>query len=394
MNSTLFQSILQDRKIAYAITDRSLNVVAVDGAANIFSPNQHTWLGRSLLELAPELIGSEGVLADILAGELPRFQIGWVNRDTADGQTIYLTLVHLPRQTRNGRITGLIHVAEDVTEMGKVEQQLTQQRNELRLLQAQLARQNVELGAVNAELQQLDEIKSMFISVAAHELRTPLGLISGYVEVLLDEDLGSLAQNQRDYLEVIQHNSQRLLHLTHELLDITRIEMGRVELVLKPIDLSALIEAVTAEYSLQLEAKAQRLTIEATSSLPPALGDEARTAQIIGNLLTNAHKYTPSGGEISIKLSLAQEEGFLQLSIADTGVGIAAEDQAKLFSRFFRAGSSQLMGAKGAGLGLYIARSLIELHGGRIWFESELGRGTTFYLTFPIADQPIQAEPA
>lgn len=382
---SLFQSILEDRKIAFALTDRSLNVVAVKGAANIFSTDRQTWVGRSLLELAPELIGSEDVLAGILAGELPRFQLGWINRDTPDGQTIYLTLVHLPRRTRSGQITGLVHLAEDVTEMGALEQQLTQQRNELRLLQAQLARHNVELGAINAELQQLDQIKSAFISVAAHELRTPLGLINGYLEVLLDEDLGPMAPNQREYLEIVQRNTQRLLNLTHDLLDITRIEAGRVELVLQPTDLTALTEKIAAEFRLQIEAKAQQLTLEIPIGLPLALCDEARATQIIANLLSNANKYTLQQGQIRISLTPAEEEGFLQLSITDNGVGVAPDDQAKLFSRFFRAGSASQTTAKGAGLGLYITRALVELHGGRIWFESTPGLGTTFHVTFPIA---------
>lgn len=381
----LFQSILEDRKIAYAVTDRRLNVVAVKGAANIFSTTGQTWVGRSLLELAPELIGSEDVLAGILAGQLNRFQLGWVNRDTADGQTIYLTLVHLPRRTRTGQITGLVHLAEDVTEMGALEQQLTQQRNELRLLQDQLARQNVELGVINAELKQLDQIKSTFISVAAHELRTPLGIINGYLEVLLDEDLGPVASNQREYLEIVQRNTQRLLNLTHDLLDITRIEAGRVELVLQPTDLAALTEKIAAEFSLQLEAKAQQLNLEIPIGLPLAFCDEARATQIITNLLSNASKYTLRQGQIRINLAPAEEEGFLQLTITDNGVGIAPEDQDKLFSRFFRAGSASQTTAKGAGLGLYITRALVELHGGRIWFESEPGFGTTFHVTFPIA---------
>lgn len=381
----LFQSILEDRKIAFALTDRRLNVVAVKGAANIFSTHRQTWVGRPLLELAPELIGSEDVLAGILAGELSRFQLGWVNRDTPDGQTIYLTLVHLPRLTRTGQITGLVHLAEDVTEMGTLEQQLTQQRNELRLLQAQLARQNVELGAINAELQQLDQIKSTFISVAAHELRTPLGLINGYVEVLLDEDLGPLAPNQREYLEIAQRNTQRLLNLTHALLDITRIEAGRVELVLQPTDMAALVKKIAAEFRLQLETKAQSLNLQIQADLPLALCDEARATQIITNLLSNASKYSLQGGRISISLAPAEEEGFLQLSFADNGVGIAPDDQDKLFSRFFRAGSARQTTVQGAGLGLYITRALIELHGGRIWFESKLSFGTTFHITFPIA---------
>jgi signal transduction histidine kinase len=255
-------------------------------------------------------------------------------------------------------------------------------------LQDQLTRQNAELAAANVELRRLDELKSAFVSVAAHELRTPLAPIRGYVEVLLDEDVGRLNDDQREYLETVERSARRLLTLTGNLLDVTRIEAGRVELVLQPTDLSALVKAIAVEYGRQLEGRAQQFTLLIPSDLPPALCDEARAAQIIGNLLSNASKYTSQGGQIVVTVRPAEEDGFIKVSVADTGVGIPVEDQPKLFTRFFRAQSAVLTRASGAGLGLYIVRSLIELHGGRIWFESELGKGSTFYVTFPIADRP------
>jgi len=147
MDAAIAQLILQDRKIAYAITDHDLNVVEVGGVVAIFHGGDKTILGRSLLDLVPELVSSEAVLADILGGELPRFELAWVNRETAEGQTLYLTLVTLPHRDRTGQITGLIHLMQDVTEMGTIDQQLAQSRNELRLLQDRLARQNLELAA-------------------------------------------------------------------------------------------------------------------------------------------------------------------------------------------------------------------------------------------------------
>lgn len=389
MDSSITQLILQDRKIAYVITDPNLKILAVNDAANILPSGYQASLGCSLLDLEPELIGCEEALADVLAGKLPRFELAWVNRETAAGQTIYLTLVELPHRDPEGRIIGLIHLVEDVTEVGVLHQWLAQQRNELRLLRDQLARQNLELAAANAELQRLDELKSMFVSIAAHELRTPLTLIRGYGEMLLDGDLGPLADTQRDCLEIIERSASRLLTITSELLDVTRIETGRIELVLKPVDLPTLVRAMTAEFGPELEARSQRLTLRIPSSLPPALGDETRAAQIIGNLLSNASKFTPQGGLITVDVALAEESGFLQVSVTDNGVGISAGDQAKLFNRFFRAASPPSTEAKGAGLGLYITRALVELHGGRIWFESELGRGSTFHVTFPAADRPV-----
>lgn len=389
MDSSITQLILQDRKIAYVVTDPNLKILAVSDEANILPSGYQASLGCSLLDLEPELIGCEEALADVLAGELPRFELAWVNRETPAGQTIYLTLVELPHRNQEGRITGLIHLVEDVTEVGVLNQWLAQQRNELRLLRDQLARQNLELAAANTELQRLDELKSMFVSIAAHELRTPLTLIRGYGEMLLDGDLGPLADKQRDCLEIIERSASRLLTITSNLLDVTRIETERIELVLKPIDLPTLVQTLAAEFGPELQARVQRLTLRASSDLPPALGDETRAAQIIGNLLSNASRYTSQGGLITVDVTLAEEAGFLQISVADNGVGISAGDQAKLFSRFFRAESPPSTEARGAGLGLYITRALIELHGGRIWFESELGRGSTFHVTFPVADRPV-----
>ena len=388
MNSTITQSILQDREIAYAITDRDLTVVEVGGAAGIIGDDQSACLGRSLPDLVPELIGGEELLASILSGKLPRFELAWVNRETAEGHTTYLNIVDLPYHDHSGQIAGILHLVQDVTEMGMVDQQLAQHRNELRLLRDQMARQNLELAAANAELRRLDEIKSTFVSVAAHELRTPLSPIRGYVEVLLEEELGPLNDGQHEYLEIVRRSVDRLLNTTNNLLDVTRIEAGRVELVLQPTDLPALVETVAAECAPQLEARAQRLTLRISPGLPPALCDKTRATQVIGNLLSNASKYTPRDGLISIGLALAEEEGFLQVSVADNGVGIPVEDQPELFARFFRARNAALSSASGTGLGLYIARSLVELHGGRIWFESEPGEGSTFYVTFPIADGP------
>ena len=388
MDPRVNQLILQDRLIAYVMTDLNLTVVEIYDTAGICFQDPMAGPGRTLLNLVPELIGSELVLADVLAGRLPRLELAWVNRETAEGQTLYLNMVDLPYRNSGGQIVGLLHVVEDVTERGSLEQRLTQNHNELRLLKDQLARQNLELAAANAELRLLDEMKTMFVSVAAHELRTPLASIKGYIEVLLDEDLGPLNDGQRDYVQIVEGGADRLLHITNSLLDVTRIETGRVELELRPTDLVTLARAVATEYGLQLEAKAQQLTLHASPDLPPVLCDKTRTMQIIGNLLSNASKYTPQGGRITISLAPADVASFVQVSVTDNGVGIAPEDQARLFGRFFRAGSAAQTGAGGTGLGLYITRSLVELHSGRIWFESTPGKGSTFHATFPIADGP------
>jgi signal transduction histidine kinase len=294
-------------------------------------------------------------------------------------------MVELPYWDEQGQIAGLVHLVQDSTEAGCLQQQLSQHRNELRLAQEQLARQNLDLAAANAELRRLDELKSNFVGVAAHELRSPLAVIQGYAEMLADGDAGPLSEGQHEYLAAIQKGAQRLLQITSSLLDVTRIEAGRVDLVLQPTDLPALVWTAAAELQPQLTAKRQVLTQHHAPALPPALCDPTRTAQIVSNLISNAIKYTPEQGHISIAVQAAAEEGFLQVSVTDDGVGIAPEDQGQVFKRFFRAANVIQTRAGGTGLGLYIARALVELHGGRIWLSSEPGKGSTFYVTLPIA---------
>ncbi|NLE46292.1 MAG: PAS domain-containing protein [Chloroflexi bacterium] len=389
MDDEVIQSILHDRKIAYAVTDRDLRVLEAKGSIQALRGALESIVGRSLVELAPELIGIEAVLGDIVDGVVPRFELAWVNRETVAGDKVYLSMVILPHYDREARITGLVHLMQDVTEMGMIDQQLAQSRNELQLLQDRLRQRNLELAAANAELQRVDEIKSTFVSVAAHELRSPLTSISGYVEMLLDADFGPLTESQRERLSIVQGSARRLLTTTEALLDLTRIEAGRVQLMLQPTDLSTLVERVIAEFEPQLKAKAQRLTVRAITDLPPALCDAARVVQIVSNLLSNASRYSPPGGSITVSLTPANEDGFLQVSVEDMGAGVRPEDRDMVFRRFFRSEGARRSEADGAGLGLYIARSLVELHGGQIWFDSEVGEGSTFHVTFPVADTRV-----
>ena len=386
MNPEVAQRIVEERKIAYALVDRDLNVVKVGGAVSAFDDLDASCVGLPLLDLVPEFVGSDDLLSDILEGGLPQFQLAKVNRETAAGQTYYVDLTELPYVDASGQIAGLIHLVQDVTETGTLEQEITQQRNELHLLQRELRQRNVELAAANTELRRLDELKSQFVSVAAHELRNPLTAILGYVELLLDEGFGPLLDQQREFVGIVHRAGRRLLDITNDLLDVTRIEVGRIELVLQPTDLGALVSRVIAEYNVQREEKAQQLDLHVVPDLPAGLCDETRTAQVVGNLFSNAVKYTGEGGQITVRVDRAAQEGYLLVSVADTGMGISAEDQTKLFSRFFRTDGARTSGVGGTGLGLYVTRSLVELHGGRIRLESEVGKGSTFYVTFAVAD--------
>ncbi len=385
--SVIAQAILQDKQIAFAITDYNLTITELNDTLDFFhSPLTHTAVGTPLTRLVPELFGSDDTLDDILSGKLPRFELSCINRETRDGKAQYLNLICLPHKDSNGRIRGILFLVQDISEVGDIQQQLTQHRNDLRLLQKQLVEQNINLVSANRELQRLSDMKSTFVSIAAHELKSPLTAIVGYSELLLDGTYGELNAEQVEVLQIMLQSAGRLQDIAETLLLTAKIDTGRIELTLQPMDMAALINDLIKEFAPQVNAQSHNLTFNAEPNLPYALCDKDQAQLIISNLLGNATKYTAPEGQIDINLSSANGSGFLQVSVADTGMGIPRKDQDKLFERFFRAANASMTGASGTGLGLYIVKSLVELHGGQIWFESEENKGTTFYVTFPIAD--------
>jgi signal transduction histidine kinase len=218
--------------------------------------------------------------------------------------------------------------------------------------------------------------------VAAHELRTPLASISGYIEMLLDGDAGALNDRQTEFLKVVDGSAQRLLRITRDLLDAARLESGRMELILRPADFAGLVDEVLAELRPQLEARGQFVAFNAAPDLPLALIDRGRAAQVLANLLSNASKFGPI--DSSIRIDLRGESGWLQVSVTDQGPGVPPADEERLFQPFERGAGARVRAQPGVGLGLYISRSLVELHGGRLWLRSLKGGGTSFFATFPV----------
>jgi PAS domain S-box-containing protein len=230
---------------------------------------------------------------------------------------------------------------------------------------------------------ELDRMKTEFVSQVSHELRTPLTAIKGFTEMLLDGDAGDVNDEQQEYLNIVKSNVDRLVALINDLLDISRIESGRIKLDLGPINLSEIITSVVTTMRPLLEGKSQTLTTDVASDLPMAMGDRDRVVQVVTNLVSNAHKYTQSGGQI--RVSAQRDEEFLRVAVKDNGMGIPAEDIPKLFTRFFRVDSSLTREIGGTGLGLSIVKSIVELQGGRVSVESELEHGSTFAFTLPVA---------
>ncbi|MBN1813771.1 MAG: response regulator, partial [Anaerolineae bacterium] len=235
---------------------------------------------------------------------------------------------------------------------------------------------------VTAEVE-AERAKSEFVSTVSHELRTPMTSIKGYADLLLMGAVGSLTDEQERFLTIIKSNTDRLTLLVNDLLDISRIESGRLILTPKVVHVDDLVAQVIAA----MEARAAERELELRSDLPSVLPeifvDPDRVIQVLTNLVGNACRYTPSGGEVVV--SASAHDGEIQVSVRDTGIGISEEDQQRLFSRFFRSDDPTVQEAPGTGLGLSITKSLVEMHGGRIWVESELGHGSTFTFSLPTA---------
>lgn len=384
-------AILRHHLIAFLIASRDLNVLAVGGTdlteLGMASPT------GSLLTMLPELSGGEAELQLIAEGGAPALTIEYLRRDAPDGAPRYYA-VHVVAYSNSPPGAGLLVTIRDVTPEGLRHQELTQRTNESVLLREQIDRKNLDLAAANLELRQLAEIKSNFVAVTAHELRNPLTAALGYLDLLGESGEAILSAEQRQMVGLIQNQLRRLSGISGELLDLARLEAGRMELHLAPTDLELVVRMVIAENNSVFATRDQNVAVEIAEGMPASLIDEPRIAQVIDNLLSNASKFTPPGGRITVRLAPDREQGQVIVSVSDTGVGIAPEDQDQLFQRFFRTRPAQGMGVGGTGLGLSIARAFVELHGGQIWCESAPGQGSTFYVSLPTTSGPPTVFPA
>lgn len=231
----------------------------------------------------------------------------------------------------------------------------------------------------------LEKIKDEFITVVSHQLRTPISEIQWGIDLLLKEKIGNLNEKQKNQLEEVLEINKRLLGLVDDFLNAARIEEGRFLEKLKPFSLEAILEHIVLLFGQQAKKKSIELEVKKpVFPLPFVKMDVEKIKLAIENLLDNAIKYTLEGGKVTISLEETPDGKDIIFSIKDTGIGIPKEDQERVFSKFFRAKNAQRLEPSGTGLGLYVAKNIIEAHGGKIWFESEEGKGTTFYFTLPI----------
>jgi signal transduction histidine kinase len=271
--------------------------------------------------------------------------------------------------------------------------ELEEKREELERLNGQLIASNAELNEANARLRELAEMREEFLALTTHDLRSPLTVISGVISFLTSGRLGELSPEQKNMVAMMERNTQNLIELVNDLLDAAKLESGSLQLELADVDLASLINEICEPFAQLAREKGLALTQEAVpAGLPPCVrADRAKLRRVIVNLLSNALKFTPRGGRVSVRVEPAGERE-VRIAVADTGVGIAADDLPLLFDKYEQARHRATRGEKGTGLGLYITRQLVELHGGQIQVESEVGRGSTFSFTLPVAGNDTNAD--
>jgi PAS domain S-box-containing protein len=326
------------------------------GAEIIFGYGKQEMIGQDLSILLPaervhELSEMRAQVA--ISGALRDIE---VRSKKKDGVIIDLSLSVSPIANIDGQTVGFLRVAKDITEKKRYEQRL----------------------------KDLDKLKSDFVSSVSHELRTPLTAIKGSVDNMLDGITGPLNEKQTRYLIRVKSNADRLARLINDLLDLSRIEAG---ISLKPANIS--VSAIAKEVAESLRPVAAEklidIAVESPVEAAAAWADPDRLAQIFMNLVGNAIKFSPANGKVTI--SFEQDHRWIKVSVADTGAGIAADQADKIFDKFYQITQAEKPKAKGTGLGLSIAKALVEMHGGKIWLESEPTGGTTFSFTLP-AKQP------
>ena len=259
--------------------------------------------------------------------------------------------------------------------------------------QSSLAIQNArlfrEIEDKSRQIEAANRHKSEFLANMSHELRTPLNAIIGFSEVLQEKLFGELNEKQAEYTDDILSSGRHLLSLINEILDLSKVEAGRMELELAKFDLPLAIDNARTFVRERVTKHGIKLDVTIDERLGEYVGDERKIKQILLNLLSNAVKFTPEGGRISI--NARQINGSVQISVTDTGIGIAPEDQARIFEEFRQVGTDHVHKSEGTGLGLTLAKKFVELHGGTIWVESEVGKGSTF--TFTLPQKPMSQQP-
>ena len=292
--------------------------------------------------------------------------------------------VRYPVVDAGGDVFGIGAIYLDITRQKRVEA-------ELRAAREQLQARAQELGASNDQLRELDRLKTDFVASVSHELRTPLTSIRGYAEMLKDGSVDSTSGMGQRFVEIIDRNSERLLGLIEDLLILSRMDSGAYQLLDQSVSVPEIVSAVTTMLRPTLEQAGVGLDVRLGTDLPDIPGDRDQLERVLLNLLTNAVKFSSGGDTVTVSASV--EGKYLRLAVQDSGIGIAPEDQRRLFTRFFRASTARERAIPGTGLGLAVVKGIVERHRGVIHVDSAPGRGTIMTVELPLS-APDGAQPS
>jgi PAS domain S-box-containing protein len=352
------RAILESIADGVVVADAQGRVIMANAAAErIFETSRAELIGRGISQVYKGLFQEEGPLSGVTSPS----EVGFLQSTFELGEKTIrgsLAPVYLPE----GELLGVVAVFRDITR---------------------------EAAAERA--------KSRFITTVSHELRTPMTSVKGYVDLLIGGKAGEVEATQKRFLSTIKINADRMINIINNMIYISELEGAPFQISMKPTDVTEQINEAVAAIREQLEVRDLALSLEVADDLPLARADPTRLRQVLDNLLSNACKFTYPGGQITIGAHLYEGDGvevdslgFLLVSVADTGVGIAPEEHEKIFEPFYCAENPLEVEAGGVGVGLTIARSLVQAHGGRMWVESELGQGSVFYFTLPLSEQEDQ----
>ncbi len=278
-------------------------------------------------------------------------------------------------------IFSLKNIEEMQNKLAKFEQNVEEYNVGTKLL----IRRDLELSRANEKLQKLDEVKSNFISIVAHQLRTPLSGVKWTLSMLLSGDMGPLNNDQKTFLMKSYESNTRMITLVNDMLVADGIQSGRVHYGFKHMDIVDLMDNVLFEVSPQATKRSITIAYKNKfADLPQAYADPETMRAVLQNLLENSIKYTMDGGKIEIDVK--KDNNYLVVSVADNGIGVPQDQVKNIFEKFFRARNAIKQETDGSGLGLYIAKTIIEKNGGKIWLDSTEGKGSTFYFTVPLEE--------
>ena len=353
----------EEKKMTAIVNSLAEGLVLVDGNHRVLHINP---AAEHLLNVGADQVGEELTLIvqDITLARALKESEGQISLNetvnlevTSDyvGETSTLRIVASPFLDEAGAVLGTVYVFDDITRE-----------------------------------KEIDQMKSDFVSLVSHELRTPMTSIIGFVSLILDGKTGPINDKQRRSLVRVQHQAERLADLINDLLDISRIEAGRIQMKQEEISVSEIAEQRIEEISPQADAKSIELRLFASESLPQTIGDQERIGQVFTNLIGNAIKFTPESGKIAVRISAngtlsGKSDKALHIEVIDTGEGIPIEERERVFNRFHQLGNINTRQEGGSGLGLSIVKSIVESHGGTVWVDDGYeGRGSNFQFTLPI----------